>query len=184
MIEIIADAEDDVEFIETIQNVINGAASFYKPAGIYVVRINTWFDHKWLHFSGKVLGALGVWKEPLTVPPFHPRRVLSQNFYLWEPGQEKYLKANERAGKLHGYQTSSRNLRREIGKRRKSAMYVWYSGDTKRTGNGSLMVYVNTDRDKTSWFVSFSNKNHWQTRQYKEISLQLIADFEEAGKTD
>ncbi len=62
-------------------------------------------------------------------------------------------------------------------------MYVWYSGDTTRTANGSLMVYVHTDRDKAAWFVSFLNKNRWQTHQSREICLQLVEDFETAGKT-
>ncbi len=113
MIELIPDFQDDADFVEVVQHIVNGAASFYRPAAVYVVRINTWFDHKWLRFSGKVMGALGVWKEPLTIPPFHPRRVLSQNYYLWNPIEEDYFKANERGGRLHGYQTSSRNLRRE-----------------------------------------------------------------------
>lgn len=174
--------EDDARFIEQVEEIVCGASELYRPAKIYVTHISGWFDHKWLGFSGKVYGALGVWKAPLTLPPFHPHRVLSQNTYEWEPGGEEYLKANERGRHLHGYQESAQNLRREIGRRHSSVMYVWYSGDTARLEHSSLMVYVNTSEHQTRWFAAFGRREEWKIDSCMEVSKELLAELREAGR--
>ena len=174
--------EDDPQFIEEINSIVCGAGDLYRPAKIYVTHISGWFDHKWLGFSGKVYGALGVWKAPLTLPPFHPRRVLSQNTFEWEPGGEEYLKANARTSRLHGYQPSAHNLRREVRRRHPSMMYVWYSGDTARLEHGSLMVYVHTRAHRAAWFASFLRKGDWQIQASMEVSKELLAQLREAGQ--
>ena len=58
---------------------LDAAVANYRPAEIYLVCIDRWFDAKWLNFSGKVLGALGVWRSRTTIPPFHPHRVLGES---------------------------------------------------------------------------------------------------------
>ncbi|MBV9469277.1 MAG: hypothetical protein JOZ57_08520 [Abitibacteriaceae bacterium] len=182
MIEIIACENDGTHYIEAVQNIINGAATAYQPGGVYVVKIKGWFDHKWLGFSGKRLGAVGVWKHPLTLPPFHPHRVQSQKCYAWRPSTQDYERFDW-AARLHIYQESSQNLRREIRRRKPSVLYVWYCSDTARTQRGSLMVYAHTKRDQAAWFISFYSNNQWRSRQAEEISVERIANFEAMGQS-
>jgi hypothetical protein len=49
-----------------------GAEEAINTKQTYVVKIDNWFGKRWLGFSGKALGALGVRKKKLTLPPFHP----------------------------------------------------------------------------------------------------------------
>src|SRR4051794_25287402 len=61
-------ADDDRDFIERISRLIAGAVAVHRPDEVWIHKIDHWFGHKWVRFSGKVLGGLGVWKKPLTIP--------------------------------------------------------------------------------------------------------------------
>lgn len=115
--------------------------------------------------------------ETPTLPPFHPSRVLSQKFYTWNPIEEDYW-AIDRGGYLHIYQNSEDNFRRQIRHRFPSTMYVWYCNDTARTGQGSLMVYVYTERNQEYWYASMIAKDDWQISQVKGTAKEILAEFE------
>ncbi len=66
---------------------------------------------KWLNFSGKVLGALGVWNRSFTIPPFHPNRIKAQTVYRLSQ-QKEYEQIQ--APPLHVTQSSSQNLNRKL----------------------------------------------------------------------
>src|SRR4051794_12954234 len=76
MIDLGTAPDDDRGFIELISRLIAGAATTHRPLDLLIYKIDNWFDHKWLGFSGQTLGALGVWARPLTLPPFVPNRVI------------------------------------------------------------------------------------------------------------
>ena len=65
---------DDPRFIALAKGFLTAALTSSPPTEIYLVRVNEWFDAKWLNFSGKLFGAVAVWKEtPTTIPPlFQP----------------------------------------------------------------------------------------------------------------
>lgn len=75
MIEIKRTEDDDSEFVTLVSRLISGVVLRHDAEKLYLVHIKNWFDHKWLEFSGKVLGALGVWQRRMTYPPFNPNRV-------------------------------------------------------------------------------------------------------------
>lgn len=178
MIDVIKDETDDSDYLDTIQNIVNGCAHEYAPTGVYITRIKGWFDHKWLNFSGKVHGELAVWKSPLTLPPFNPRRVLSQKFFC---DDEKT--SAPKWTRLARYQPSSQNLRRHADAVGESVVLVWFCSDTRKTGRGSLMVYVRTPRQKASWFVSFDRKEDGWCKTAKNIPLLEIERLEAKGST-
>src|SRR5829696_2437383 len=51
--EILTKQSDDPEFVELVKHVIAGCVHDGFPRTIIVIKIDNWFDHKWLGFSGK-----------------------------------------------------------------------------------------------------------------------------------
>ena len=45
--------EDSAEFMRKVRALVSGVARDYKPARLYVIRIDNWFGPKWMHFAGK-----------------------------------------------------------------------------------------------------------------------------------
>ena len=43
---------DDVQFVELVNPIISALISGSFPEEIFVMKIDNWFDHKWLKFSG------------------------------------------------------------------------------------------------------------------------------------
>jgi hypothetical protein len=57
--------QDDVpSFVEQIERAVQGVLIRYEPASLIPIEIDNWFGSKWLSFSGKSLGAIGVWGIP------------------------------------------------------------------------------------------------------------------------
>ena len=60
---------------------------------IMIIKIKNWYDHKWLNYSGKKIihfentlnpdkvALTHDWKENVTLPPFNPNRVLSEQYF-------------------------------------------------------------------------------------------------------
>src|SRR5260370_30312598 len=78
--EIAPQVDDAVEFVVLVEACVNGDLRVHKPKELVLIHIDNWFSQKWLHFSGKALGSVGVWQrdQNLTVPPFVPNRVRSE----------------------------------------------------------------------------------------------------------
>ena len=53
-----SDSTDDPQFVGLVARIISGAAVTHLPPEVRVFKIDHWFDHKWLAFSGKLLGAV------------------------------------------------------------------------------------------------------------------------------
>ncbi len=137
MIEILPNENDDKDFIKLISQVVNNSILLYKPNEIYIVKIDHWFDVKWLAFSGQTLGVIPEWNSRLTVPAFNPNRVINETFY--KKVNASFIEGEAR--KLHINKQSSDNLRNFLDKVSESGLFVWYSGDTTKLDRGSLMIY-------------------------------------------
>src|SRR5437762_13338148 len=77
--------DDAPEFVRQVEQVANGVIRRHAPESVVLIKIDNFFGSKWLGFSGKALGALGVWNKPynqpadnIRIPPFVPNRVVSQ----------------------------------------------------------------------------------------------------------
>jgi hypothetical protein len=113
---------DDPHFIALANRLLNASLSANRPAEVYLIRLDSWFDAKWLNFSGKALGALGVHRDPITVPPFHPRRVVSQIHFALSPTTDAFEPAA--VSPLHIDQPSGENLTRQISRVSPSAVFL------------------------------------------------------------
>lgn len=81
----------DPKFLEIASRSLKASVALYHPDEIYVVAIDNWFDAKWRGFSGKALGAIGVWKRPLTVPPFTQNRVRFEAHFAFDAVGGDYI---------------------------------------------------------------------------------------------
>ena len=160
--------EDDPSFISLANRLLDTAIAGHRPAEVYLIRIDRWFDAKWLNFSGKILGALGVWQKPITVPPFHPNRVWSETHFSSAPESCAFVPTA--APPLHIAQPSKQNLTRSISGVSRSAIFFWHSSSTIGLDRGSIMLY-RTDQDEVfSWYASFHRTSGWRLDRHRGIS--------------
>src|SRR6267154_3991967 len=130
---------DEPRFLKLVGHIASCSVVESRPADVYIVRIDHWFDHKWLAFAGKLYGAVAFHKpQRLTIPPFIPDRVVSQDAFRLDLGRTYYHK--KRTQSLHRYQASGENLSRFIGNVSESGVFMWFSGDTALSDKGSIMV--------------------------------------------
>src|SRR5882672_4353063 len=115
------DATDDSKFVKWLDSIIAGAFQELRATQLYVVKVDNWFGKRWLGFSGKSLGAIGVAKRDLTIPPFIPSRIVSEVRFV-RPGTVRLKHPH-----IHLYQPSGENLNRKIEQIVPGATLFWYS---------------------------------------------------------
>jgi hypothetical protein len=170
---------DDPKFIELINQILNGVISCHQPNQIYLIQIDHWFDFKWLFFSGVPFPQVGAYySDILRLPPFEPNRVMSQFCFKKESASEPHYKFHQ-SKPLQVHQSSYRNLHKRLNQPNQLGLYIWYSGDTQKTGRGCLMVYWIEEAKATAWYISFlKDKNqNWKFNKSKNISQKEISDF-------
>ena len=169
---------DDPRFIDLVARIITGAVVMHGPPEARVFKIDHWFDHKWLAFSGKTLGALGVWSKRLTVPPFVANRIIDQWLYLRDKTGASYRCAGP-GPNIHHCGPAAENLCRRVEQVAPASALFWFSGDTAATGRGSLMGYIPVERDYWSWFLAFTRDDAWRVVQRKKIHDNEVRLFQE-----
>ena len=140
----------------------------YRPAEVYLVRIDQWFDTKWLNFSGKLLGAVGVWNKRTSVPPFHPGRVREEHHFSATRNPDAF--ETTPAAPLHRAQTSSESIVRSISRISSDAVFFWHSSGTADLDRGSIMLYRTSPNEVLSWYVSFHRTASWWLDRHRGIS--------------
>ena len=179
MIRIPRTPADAPDFLDAVERLLTGVAATPRPPQVCVVRIDSWFDAKWLKFSGKLLGAVGMSADDVTVPPFHPHRVQAESWCRLDESAAEYVPDPRPHPTLHVPQPSERNLRRKLRVVAPDTMCVWYSGDSALLERGSLMVYVPAaDGTYWCWFATLAAaKPQWRPTRLAGISpseLQLL----------
>ena len=185
--EILSKQNDDPEFVELVKGMIAGCINDSFPNTIIVVRIDNWFDYKWLGFSGR--GRVGFpfvenfdldtaldefHQDQITLPPFSPKRVIEEYHFRRELDGEysardprPYLQQKELA-------QSSQNLHKRIVDRVDSAVLVWFSSNTTQNLRGSVMVYEVKNREVNPWYAGLAKKGQWRVLQTKGISVDQV----------
>jgi hypothetical protein len=185
---------DDPEFIDLVTRLIAAELEAKPVHGLFVVRIENWFDHKWLNFAGNGRIADFWWMglsldrdtaldsfhrtgAKAVFPPFSPSRVMSQDFY--GAGEQGSYVLDENGPWIHrSYkERSSANLHRRITTHNNSALFVWFSSNTKANLRGSLMIYRANGRIVSSWYASFSRDADWRLVQTQGISRQHLLQW-------
>lgn len=180
MLGLSADLDDDPAFAALAFRLIDGAVAKHRPADVRVFKIDNWFDHKWLGFSGKILGAAGVWKGSLTIPPFVANRLVRQ----WQ-----FQRDAERGGyrwlgpgpDIHHRGWSAENLNRRVSLITPFSALFWFSGNSMATGRGSVMGYMPIEQEHWQWFLSFRHDEEWKIVRRKNIHEYEVRSFKEAA---
>jgi hypothetical protein len=170
--------DDDVSFIDIASRLVSATAASNDLPIVYTVHIDNWFGRRWLGFCGKIFGIAGVrnrtLKQSLTLPPFHPHRVLG--------GVEYHLNSDhcyEKRGDLstiHKLRPSQENIGNTI---RSNTLFAWYSGNTVTTRKGVLMVYFTTSDTTKAWYVMFDGDAGWRLEQHVGITRREVLDLME-----
>lgn len=166
--------DDDWHYVEWVEAVVAGVVRSTDSERWFVVKIDNWFGKRWLGFSGKTVGALGVRKEKLTLPPFIPSRVVSQY---------QYRRAGTHPGRhpgLHVYQPSGENLHRYLDVVVQNGSVFWYSGRSASNDRASFMAYVSTPDGHWPWYVGLQRAPTWRIVEAVGIGIPELESFARA----
>lgn len=183
--EILANPNDDPEFVELVKHAISGCIGGEFPNTIIVIKIDNWFDHKWLGFSGRGRVGFGFYEDcivdmdtaldefhqdHITLPPFSPRRVIEE-YYFQREASGNFSVRNPRPY-LHERKLapSSHNLQKRIVDRIDSAILVWLSSNTKQNLRGSIMIYEVKGSDVHPWYAELAKEAEWRVLRTKGIT--------------
>ena len=180
---LINNENDNPNFTRNAELIVTNRIHLWKPKELFITRIDNWFDEKWMEFSGTIMQGLVIWKGETTIPPFHPNRVETSDFYKMTA--EKYVK-NENTKPLHIYQESKSNLKRKISDFTDDGIFVWYSGNSKINGVGTIMCYHVKNSECRAFFITLTERKDWNVSQTKGIlmkEIQSILDEQIAEST-
>ena len=183
--EILLRQNDDPEFVDLVKRIIAGCISDSFPNTIIVIRIDNWFDYKWLGFSGigrvRFDGGFGqdtaldeFRQDQITLPPFSPSRVSEE--YCFEREVNGEYSARDPRPLLYQKELarSSQNLHKRIIDRIDSAVIVWFSSNTKQNLRGSIMIYEVKGPEVNPWYAGFVKEEQWRVLQTRGISMDQV----------
>ena len=173
--------EQDPLFVDLVEHLLIDLVQHHRSNEIYIVLIDNWFDYKWLNFSGTVMHEIAVWKSEVTLPPFHPSRVISQLHFRLSEQESLFYEASS-SKPLHVLQPSRDNLQRVLNQVTSSGILAWYSGATQRSDRASLMVYIVEGEQVRTWYASFRKGKVWKLERTMGISrTELIQEMDRLG---
>jgi hypothetical protein len=174
---------DDRRFLTVVSKLVDTVPDDIRF--IAVMRVDNWFDYKWLRFSGKGripfewfnenhpgVSLTGFSQDKLTFPPFSPRRIVGQK--IW------FRDGDEPPGLVHPrvLQGSSWNLHRRVADFSDSIIAIWFSSRTEENGQGSVMQYSSYGGELEAWYASLRLKNHsWRVHLTKGIERERIEEL-------
>ena len=157
--------------------ILNGAILAHEVRDVFVVHIDTWFDHKWLGWWS--------WKgETLCVPPFTPRRVVSESRFARSAEPATWTSAVIKRP-LHIRRPGRATLGQPLHRFSQDAAFAWYSGRTTTNTVGCLMFYhFGTELD--AWYASMGKQTNWTANwaavETFQISPGELRSFEQRGE--
>lgn len=184
-----SDSGDDPAFMDLVTRIISGELHAKSVDEARTIRIDNWFDHKWLNYSGKGRVAFGWFtgmrvdrdtaldefhQPQKTFPPFSPDRIVEERCF--ERGRIGSYSPAPNASLIHSRVRahSNTNLHRRVSTFSGSALYVWFSSNSRLNGRGSMMVYRADSDNVTSWYSSFSSGPKWAVHQTKGIGREQV----------
>ena len=186
--ELLIKPNDDPQFVELVNHIISGLVNDTFPDEIFVMKIDNWFDHKWLKFSG--IGRVGFfedfrlerdtaldefWQDKITFPPFTPKRVIEEYYFLRD--ESGAYSSSTRAPLIHERKLapSCQNLHKRVAKFADSAIFVWFSSNTVTNRRGSIMVYEVKGSRVHTWYAGLSKEEEeWRVLRTSGITREQV----------
>jgi len=182
---------DDPEFLEIVE-FFAWRVSNFKPDDLFVIRVDNWFDRKWLGFSGKTMSTLmfviadedpsipdprPVWKGPggraATLPPFVPNRIVRETHLKAADGWVSRTSQPERVHSLEKT-PSEANLDRAILGSFTNAWFIWFSSRSEANGRGTIMFYRVRDGSTGGFWSSYLRKDRWQVDRTVNFDREVL----------
>jgi hypothetical protein len=175
--EIRSTKNDAPEFMNKIQALVSGLLRLDRPNQAFLVKIDSWFGPKWLGFSvGTRLSPSSLRGEVLRLPLFVPNRVVDQRCFAApnyrEVAADKPIHIKGPAQVVH---------ERRVSDVTPGAALIWYSGDSDKTGQGSVLVYLPVSDHYWPWYASWVGNGVWQLVGTKGIAVLDLYRFIETG---
>ena len=152
-------ANDDPAFTAIVQQIAAGTIQLYSPAELYLFHVDTWFDFKWLGFVGD-----------RRLPPFRGNRIVSQRHYEISPDRA----AETIASPLYDFRDRAASSSPYLHTISKSAVFLWYSGESALSKRGAIMLYRIAADEIASWYTSFHVSGEWKMLKGHQISRTEI----------
>jgi hypothetical protein len=192
--EIETNTTDDPPFVALVIAALSRLAEEQSPAEVVAIRIDNWFAHKWLEFSG--VGRVGFFmdfrlerdtaldefrQDKVTFPPFTPNRVIEE--YCFRRNERGRYDLAPDAPLVHQRRLSrsAANLHKRVANVTDSAVFAWFSSNSKANGRGSLMVYEVNGTEVQTWYTELLKAGNWTVSQTKSIArdrmVALIEPF-------
>jgi hypothetical protein len=149
---------DDQDFVAVTNRITIALVSKSSPERIVIVRVDNWFDRKWLGFSGMYFRYASVSRKRLTVPPFNPNRILEECHYLKSNDSWELVKPEQ---PVHRGIPLTMPTQRYLDREFPETLLIWVSGKTMANGRGSYMAYVPTPDGWWSWYSGFKKTEGW-----------------------
>jgi len=177
---------DDARFVVFVTNIITKLVAQSCPRQIFVMKVDNWFDHKWLNFSG--IGSVGFFwglnapdtaldpfsQDKTTFPPFNPNRIIGESYFLRDSNGEYVPSLDAPLVHQRKFVLSAQNLQNRVTHFSDSAVFVWLSSNTKSNARGSLMVYEVSGSEVHTWYAGFVQKGDWTVLHTKGISRDEV----------
>src|SRR5579862_2606045 len=164
--------DDDAEFLEQVRLCIDWVTQVHRPPELFLIKIDNWFGPNWLRFSGKCLGAIAIWKDRLTIPPFVPHRVLWERRFVGPDYHQKSIK-----NIVHVNTESQLAQLRHVGDVAPNASLIWFSGGSQRNQRGALMAYLLNADSYWSWYTGWQERSGWKIVEAQGITHEAFDDF-------
>ncbi len=181
--------DDDRTFLTNLNGLVARLASEHEPEVVYAIRVNKWFDHKWLRYSGKGRVAFNygfggrdtaldsTWQDKLTFPPFNPAQVTHQISWYRSPDGDYGRAATEKPLHKPVRHHSANNLQNRVSQFTKSGLFVWFSGLSKSNERASVLVYCISESSESAWYASLGGERGWIVDRVKGIDRETVQEW-------
>ena len=177
---LVVQPDDAPDFVALVEQALNGIVCRYAPSTVILIKIDNWFGARWLGFAGKFLGLAGVTLKArdkaraasIRIPPFVPERVVSQRRFV-----APAFKEVDPGEPVHKHVPSRTALRRKASVEAPGETIIWYSGNSKANGRGSLMAYLPLDSSYWPWFVELEKGAHWRITEIRGIKAEDFSNL-------
>jgi len=180
---------DDPEFLEALDSLINWLVDISDRPELFVVRVDNWFDHKWLGFAGHahepydaktsdIIQPVPEWRggKDVTLPPFSPNRILDQQGFSV---LDEEVVREDSPPRVHyeRKRPSATNLQNRILDFSQTCLIVWFSSRSGPNGRASLLAYYTRPEGVGGWYGSFKKTQRWVVDRVKNIDRRRVQEI-------
>lgn len=167
---------DDLAFLFRLQHILSGVLRYARPDLAHLVKVDNWFGPRWRGFAGSRNGKDTIELDRLCIPPFAPKRILSERSFRRDGNHLWRVKPRS----LHEEPAPKSSPYRYLDKDAEPGLFIWYSGNTRCQDRGALMVYeAEASQPQRAWFAEFQqNGTTWTVSHTLGTSVSEIDQLE------